>query len=198
MLAQQRIDIQRSAHVLGGIDVADLDMRAVLGGVNLLQVGGGDGKHHAARLRKARHAATELVQLAGQALLVAFAQEIDLRSDPTVLVVEQFQRPDIGDQPRSADPHLDLATDLACAGDDRIGAQRRFVERRDVEHELAACARNVGNRADSAHGNGAGQVGGHGRRCGRHGLEAAWPHIDAVSHSGSVSPGPAPTIKGEG
>src|SRR3546814_9442862 len=43
MLTEQRVDIERSADIAGRIDGADLDMRAFVGGVYLLQIGAGRG-----------------------------------------------------------------------------------------------------------------------------------------------------------
>ena len=42
MLAEQGIDIERGADVLGRIDGADLDMGALVGGEHLLQIVAGD------------------------------------------------------------------------------------------------------------------------------------------------------------
>src|SRR3546814_4715343 len=56
MLAEQRVDIERAANVLGRIDGADLDMRALVGGIDVLEVGAGRREHLAARNRVARHA----------------------------------------------------------------------------------------------------------------------------------------------
>ncbi len=60
MAAEQRVDIERAAHVGGGIDGADLDVRAVLGGEDLQHVGMAGGMDDAPRHRIARHAAAEI------------------------------------------------------------------------------------------------------------------------------------------
>jgi hypothetical protein len=41
MLAEHGVDIERAAHILGGIDGTDLDMRAVVGREHLLEIGSG-------------------------------------------------------------------------------------------------------------------------------------------------------------
>ena len=73
MLAEHRIDIERTANILGRIDGADFDMRTLVGGVNLLQISAGRGKNLAPGHRKACDAATEIVNAASDLLLVAFA-----------------------------------------------------------------------------------------------------------------------------
>src|SRR3546814_15539444 len=45
MLAQQRIDIERGADVARRIDGADFDIGAIVGGVDLLEIGGRGRKH---------------------------------------------------------------------------------------------------------------------------------------------------------
>src|SRR3546814_3333912 len=79
MLAEHRVDIERAANVLGRIDGADLDMRALVGGIDLLEVGAGRREHLAARNRVARHAAPEIVDAAGNLFFFAFAKEVDRR-----------------------------------------------------------------------------------------------------------------------
>src|SRR3546814_10029954 len=51
ILAEHRVDIERAANILGWIDRPDLDMRALVGGINLLEVGAGRGEHLTARDR---------------------------------------------------------------------------------------------------------------------------------------------------
>ena len=130
MLAEHRIDVERGADVRGRIDGADLDMRrgrrrrrsacrsAVVTGIDLRA---GD--------RIAGDAAAEVVELAGQPLLVALAEEVDLAAMQSPAASASLQRADVGDQPRRADAHLDLAADLArrCAidGIGVAGAARR-------------------------------------------------------------------------
>ena len=160
MLAQQRVDVQRGANVAGRIDRPDLDMRAVVGGVHLLQVERRDGVHRATRRRIARDAAAELVQLAGQPLLIAFAQEIDLRDDARGVGGVEPQLADVGDQPDGADPHLDLAADLARRCQRVVGVVGIGVERVEVEDDRAGGPCNFEHGADAG-------PGGFGRR-GRH------------------------------
>ena len=81
MLAEQGVDIERGAHVLGRIDGADLDMGALVGGEHLLQIGAGDRIDLAARDRIGGDAALEVDQLAGARILVALAEKVDLGDD---------------------------------------------------------------------------------------------------------------------
>src|SRR3546814_9112710 len=81
MLAEHRVDIERAANILGRIDGADLDMRALVGGVNLLEVGAGRRENLTARDRIARDAAAEIMDAAGDLFLFAFAEEVDRRDD---------------------------------------------------------------------------------------------------------------------
>src|SRR3546814_219712 len=81
MLAEHRVDIERAANILGWIDRPDLDMRALVGGINLLEVGAGRGEHLTARDRVARHAAAEIMDAAGDLFLIAFAEKVDRRDN---------------------------------------------------------------------------------------------------------------------
>ena len=45
MLRQHRVDVERAADVVGRIDGADLDVRAVVGGEDRAHVVGGDRKN---------------------------------------------------------------------------------------------------------------------------------------------------------
>jgi hypothetical protein len=159
MPPEQRIDVQRGAYVAGRIDRADLDMRAVVGGVDLLHVGGGDRIDHATGCGIARHATAEIVDLAGQLLLVGFTEEVDLRGDPVGMAVEQLERADVGDQPGRADPHLDLAADRARARDDRIFVRARLRQRDRIEHDHPARPRDVEHDADFRWGRQRGGIG---------------------------------------
>src|SRR3546814_16339555 len=105
MLAEHRVDIERAANVLGRIDGADLDMRALVGGIDLLEVGAGRREHLAARNRVARHAAPEIVDAAGNLFFFAFAKEVDRRDDQplaarfALLVADALAQTDIPDAP---------------------------------------------------------------------------------------------------
>src|SRR3546814_10123096 len=70
-----------AANILGWIDRPDLDMRALVGGINLLEVGAGRGEHLTARDRVARHAAAEIMDAAGDLFLIAFAEKVDRRDN---------------------------------------------------------------------------------------------------------------------
>src|SRR3546814_19113473 len=75
MLAEHRVDIERAADILGRIDGADLDMRALVGGVDLLEIGAGRGIDLPARNLIAGDAAAEIVDAAGELFLVDLAPE---------------------------------------------------------------------------------------------------------------------------
>ena len=121
MLAEQGIDIERAAHVLGRIDGADLDMGALVGGEHLLQIVAGDRIGLAAGDRIGGDAALEIDQLAGRRILVALAEEIDLGADRARFGVDHLQAADVGEQPAPVRGDLDLAADLAGHGDAGIG-----------------------------------------------------------------------------
>ena len=148
MLAQHGVDIQRRPDVAGRIDVPDLDVRAPFGGIDLAQIAAGDGIHLGARRRIARHAAPELIKLARQLFLVALAEKIDRGGDPPGAQVLQPQRAYVGDQPRRADAHLDLAAHLAARRDHRIGMGGERRQRGGIQQHLAARAGNLGHDPD--------------------------------------------------
>ena len=127
VLAKHGVDIEPGADVLGGIDGADLDVRASVAGVDLLQIGGGRRIDQRARHRVARDAAAETVDAAGQLLLVAFAEEIDVGEHPATAAVLLLVA-DAGEQPRVADTDLDLAADLPGQRDRRVVIVHAFVE----------------------------------------------------------------------
>ncbi len=151
MLAEQRIDIKRRARVAGGIDGADRDVRAIIGGINLFKVRTRHGKNRCARGWIAGDAAPEAVQLAGQLFFVALAQKIDGGDDAVALPFGKAQRANIGDQPAVPNTHLDLAADLAGGCDHRIGAGRQGVHGPPVKQDLARRAGNFEHHADAAH-----------------------------------------------
>jgi hypothetical protein len=152
VLAQHRVDVERAANVAGRIHRPDLDMCAVVRGVDLLQVGRGDREHLCARGRIAGHAAAEIVELARQALLIALAEEVDIGDHARSRRVAQVQRTDIGDDPRGTDAHLDLAADLTGIGGDRIGIGGGSLDRGPVEQRLAGRARDRPHDADRGAG----------------------------------------------
>ena len=102
MLAEQGVDIERGADILGRIDGADLDMGALVGGEHLLQIVAGDRIGLAARDRISGDAALEVDQLAGRRILVAFAEKVDLGRDHAGLGVDDLQAADVGEQPAAA------------------------------------------------------------------------------------------------
>ena len=152
MLAEHGIDVQRGTDVARRIDRTDLDRGAIVGGIDLLEIGGRHREDLAARDGIARHAAAEFVELAGQPLLVALAEEIDLRDDAVVGSVDQAEGADVGDEPGDTDAHLDLAADRSGAGDDRIGVGGGQIESAGVEHHLAARSGDFQHDADRCPG----------------------------------------------
>jgi hypothetical protein len=90
MLAQHRVDVQRPANILGRIDGADFDMRALVSGVDLLEIGAGCRKNLAARDRVAGNAAAEIVDAAGDLFFLAFAEEVDRRCWSRMLAISQI------------------------------------------------------------------------------------------------------------
>src|SRR3546814_19642250 len=108
MLTEQRVDIERSADIAGRIDGADLDMRAFVGGVYLLQIGAGRGIDLCDGDRIARDAAAEIMDAAGDLLLVALAEEVDERDDQTFAAFVQLLFAAAGKPPTMAHPHLAL------------------------------------------------------------------------------------------
>src|SRR3546814_7237343 len=101
-----------AANILGWIDRPDLDMRALVGGINLLEVGAGRGEHLTARDRVARHAAAEIMDAAGDLFLIAFAEKVDRRDNQHLAARDQMLVADARDQQDIADAHLDLHTEL--------------------------------------------------------------------------------------
>ena len=148
MLAQQRVDIKRSANVAGRMDHPDFDMRAVVGGIDLFQVRARHRIDRGAGHRVARDAAPEMIEFAGQPFLIALAQEIDLRGDVIGRIVGDAQRTDAGDQPDIADPHLDLTADGARIGQRGVGMVRQFGQHFGVEQHAARRSRNLEHAAD--------------------------------------------------
>ena len=148
MLAEHRIDIQRAANILGRIDGADFDMRALVGGINLFEVGAGRRKHLAARDRIAGDAAAEIRNAAGDLFLFAFAQEVDRRNDQPFAALVQLLVADTGDQPDIADADLDLRTDLPRHGDGGVGRRRQFADRHRIEQDARGRTRNIDHFAD--------------------------------------------------
>ena len=100
MLAEQGVDIERGAHILGRIDGADLDMGALVGGEHLLQIVAGDRIGLAAGDRISGDAALEVDQLAGLPILVALAEKVDLGGDVAGLGIGHLELADVGEQPR--------------------------------------------------------------------------------------------------
>ena len=164
MLAEQSVDIEGAADVLGRIDGADLDMGALVGGEHLLQILAADREDLAAGQRIGGDAALEVDQLAGLLMLLAFAEEIDLGEDRAALAVGELEAADVGEQPALAGLELDVAADLAGDGDARIGVSRDLAEAAGIELDLAAAAADLDDLADRGMARRTAQHRPHGRR----------------------------------
>src|SRR3546814_6213855 len=101
-----------AANILGWIDRPDLDMRALVGGINLLEVGAGRGEHLTARDRVARHAAAEIMDAAGDLFLIAFAEKVDRRDNQPLAARVQLLVADARDQPDIADRSEEHTSEL--------------------------------------------------------------------------------------
>ena len=131
MLAEHCIDKQGSPDILGGINIADLDMRAVISGIHLFHVGRGYRESLRAGRRITRNAAAEIIDFAGQPFFIAFAEEIDKPDRGAIAIAVRAQRPEVGHQPGRAHLDLDLAANLpahrkagvGCVGKRRHGLQ---------------------------------------------------------------------------
>ena len=148
MLAEQSVDIERGADILGRIDGADLDMGALVGGEHLLQIVAGDRIGLAARDRISGDAALEVDQLAGRRILVALAEEVDLGGDHAGLGVGDLQAADVGEQPAAAGIDLDLAADLAGHGDGRVRILGQLDEAAADDLDAGAAAADLDDLAD--------------------------------------------------
>src|ERR1044072_2476496 len=104
MLAQHWVDVERAANVVGRVNGADFDVRAVVGGENGAHVFGGHGQDRLARNRVARDAAAEAAEAAAGAL-ATFTEEVDVGDHGTRLVAGA-QGANVGDQPAVGDLHL--------------------------------------------------------------------------------------------
>ena len=140
MLAEQGVDVERGADVLGRIDGADLDMGALVGGEDLLQVGAGDRIDPAARDRIGGDAALEVDQLAGARILVALAEEVDLGDDDAASASLTLRRRTLASSQRRPECDLDLAADLARHGDAGIGIVGELGQATADDLDLRAAA----------------------------------------------------------
>ena len=148
MLAEQGVDIEGAADVLGRIDGADLDMGALVGGEHLPHVLAGDREDLGARRRVAGDSAAEVDQLAGLLVLLAFAEEVDVGGDHSGLAVAQREAADVGEKPAIARLELDVAADLAGQGDARIGIAGDLGDPGRLELDPAAAAADLDDLAD--------------------------------------------------
>src|SRR3546814_17060797 len=74
-------------------------MRAFVGGIDLLEVVAGRRIDLTARNRIARHAATEIVDTAGDFFFVALAEEVDRRDDQPFAALVHLLVAAAGDEP---------------------------------------------------------------------------------------------------
>ena len=152
MLAQQRIDIEACANIPGRIDGADLDRTAPVAGIDLAQILRGGGIDHRARNGIAGNAAPETVELAGELLLLALAEKIDVRDDGTGGAAILALVAHAGEEPAIADANLDLAADLPGHGDRRIGIVDAFGEALGVDGDLRSRPGDFEHHADGKRG----------------------------------------------
>jgi hypothetical protein len=164
MLAQHRVDVERAAHVLGRVNGADLDTGAVVGREHLLQILAGDREDAVAGDRISSDTALEVDQPAGLLMLVALAEEVDVRDDIFAAVGPQVA--DVGEQPAPADLELDLAADLPGHGDARIGIGGEIAQPLPVDPDLRSAPGDFGDEAELLVTNGARQRRGRNRRHG--------------------------------
>src|SRR3546814_20021688 len=88
-------------------------MRALVGGIDLLEVGARRREDLAPRNRVARHATAEIMDAPGQLLLVAFAEEIDRGGDPPVAALVELLVAGARTQPDISAAHLHLRAALS-------------------------------------------------------------------------------------
>src|SRR3546814_9454667 len=81
-------------------------MRLVVGGVDLPHIFAGNRMDFCARPGVAGHAATEMVDAAGDRFFLALAQKVDVGDDGAIIGAIQHHGADAGDQPALADAHL--------------------------------------------------------------------------------------------
>ena len=148
MLAEQLIDVEARADVLGGIDRADLDGVAPVAGIDLTQVLGAGRIDQRAGDRVAGDAATEAVDPPGQLFLVALAQKVDVGDDAVGVARILLLGADAGQQPVLADPDLDLAANLARERNRRIEVAAAFLQPLAVEGNHAARTGNLQHHPD--------------------------------------------------
>ncbi len=148
VLAEEGVDIDAGADVLGREHRADLDAGAAVSGVDLAQVLAGRGIDQRAGDRIGGHAAAEAVDAAGQPLLVALAEEIDVGQDAAGNLGILALGPHRGEQPAVADADLDLAADLPGQGDRGVFIARAFLQALEVERDGGAGAGDLQHDAD--------------------------------------------------
>jgi hypothetical protein len=148
VLAQQRVDVDTRADVARGEHGADDDAGPAIAGIDLPQVCAGRRIDQRARHRKARHATPEAVKPPGQAFLVAFAQEIDLRDhaafERRILPLVAHR----GQKPRIAHADLHRTADLARKRDGSVVIAHAFLQPRQIDADHATRPRDIGDEAD--------------------------------------------------
>jgi hypothetical protein len=147
-LPSRGVDIEGAANVLGRIDGADLDMRALVGGEHLPHVLAGDREDLGAGRRIAGDAAAEVDQLAGLRILLAFAEEVDVGDDHARLAVAELEAAHVGEQPAASGLELDVAADLSGQGDARVRIAPDLGHPRGFELDRAAAAANLDHLAE--------------------------------------------------
>jgi hypothetical protein len=122
VLAEKGVDEQSGPDVLGRVDGPDLDVGAIVGRVDLLEVAARDRINAGARHRIAGDAALEVHQLAGARILVAFPEKVDQRRHDAGLRTG-LELAHIGEQPAPLRLQFHLRADLAGHGYARIRMQ---------------------------------------------------------------------------
>ena len=112
MLTKHGINIERAANILRRKYRADFDICPRVGGIDLFEVGAGNRIYFAARDWVARHPAPEIVNLARKLILIAFAEEVDLRRDDFMVALVHFLRANVGKKPDITDADFNLTADL--------------------------------------------------------------------------------------
>ena len=145
VLAQHCIDIEACIDILGRIDLADRDIGAAIACIYLLEVCGGARIDQSARHRITGHTAAKPVNAAGQLLLAAFTEKINIRDDTAFGAAILALVAHAGEQPIVTHADLDLAANLSCKSDRRVSIFHALVQALHVERDLRPGARDFQN-----------------------------------------------------
>ena len=148
MLAEHGVDIQRAANILGRNNGANFNMRARVGCIDLSHVRARHRIDFASGDRITRDPAPEIGNLAGHAVPVAFAQEVDLRHNDPMVAVMHALCADTGEQPIKANANLDLAAHLSGHRNAGIAMRHQLGQYAGIEGDLRTGPGNFHNKAD--------------------------------------------------